>query len=72
MIEAKAESDASPLLAMPWEVVLHVLSFLDPFDLCVVAQACSVRAECSFDSWPGLRLTHIVTTLRPYLVVPRP
>ena len=51
MIEAKAESDASPLLAMPWEVVLHVLSFLDPYDLCVVAQACSVRAEWSFDSW---------------------
>lgn len=34
----------SPLMAMPWEVLIHVLSFLDPFDLCVAAQVCSVRS----------------------------
>ena len=37
MIDATAFA-VSPLMAMPWEVLIHVLSFLDPFDLCVAAQ----------------------------------
>ncbi len=43
MIDATAFA-VSPLMAMPWEVLIHVLSFLDPFDLCVAAQVCSVRS----------------------------
>jgi hypothetical protein len=31
-----------PLLAMPYDVVAHVMSFLDPFDLCAIAQTCRV------------------------------
>ncbi|ELR12674.1 Ras subfamily protein [Acanthamoeba castellanii str. Neff] len=48
MIDATAFT-VSPLMAMPWEVLIHVLSFLDPFDLCVVAQVCSGMNEIASD-----------------------
>jgi len=37
----------SPLLEMPWDALLHVLSFLEPFDLCSLAQVCSVLRQLS-------------------------
>ena len=37
----------SPLLEMPWDALLHVLSFLEPFDLCTLAQVCSVPPPSS-------------------------
>jgi hypothetical protein len=43
MIDVRVFS-VSPLLEMPWDALLHVLSFLEPFDLCTVAQVCSVHA----------------------------
>jgi hypothetical protein len=36
---------ACPLLSMPYDVLLHIMAFLQPYDLCVVAQACSVRLQ---------------------------
>jgi hypothetical protein len=41
MIDVRTFS-VSPLLEMPWDALLHVLSFLEPFDLCSLAQVCSV------------------------------
>jgi hypothetical protein len=34
-----------PMQEMPWDVVMHILSFLNPYHLCVVAQVCSVRTR---------------------------
>jgi hypothetical protein len=41
MIEYKESAAENQLL--PWEVILHVLSFLEPYDLCTVSQVCVVR-----------------------------
>jgi hypothetical protein len=34
---------ACPILFMPYDVLLHVMVLLEPYDLCSVAQVCSVR-----------------------------
>jgi hypothetical protein len=45
MIEYKELAAENQLLAeLPWEVILHVLSFLEPYDLCTVSQVCVVRS----------------------------
>jgi hypothetical protein len=31
-----------PILLAPYEVLLKVLEYLEPYDLCAVAQSCSV------------------------------
>jgi hypothetical protein len=31
------------LLAVPYDLLLHILAWLEPYDLCTLAQACSVR-----------------------------
>jgi hypothetical protein len=41
---ARATFAASPLMEVPLDVVVHILSFLEPFELCVVAQVCAVRS----------------------------
>jgi myo-inositol catabolism protein IolC len=40
----RATFAASPLMEVPLDVVVHILSFLEPFDLCAVAQVCTVRS----------------------------
>jgi hypothetical protein len=30
-------------LAVPYDLLLHILALLEPYDLCTLAQACSVR-----------------------------
>jgi hypothetical protein len=42
MIENKFKENRL-LVELPWEVILHVLSFLEPYDLCTVSQVCVVR-----------------------------
>ncbi len=34
---------ACPLLFMPFDALVHVMAFLEPHDLCSVAQTCSVH-----------------------------
>ncbi len=38
---------ACPILFMPFDALVHVMAFLDPSDLCAVAQACSVSTPTS-------------------------
>jgi hypothetical protein len=57
MIDVRIFS-VSPLLEMPWDTLLHVLSFLEPFDLCTVAQVCSVSPPFII----GYSLLFIVTS----------
>jgi len=35
-----------PVLLMPFDVLVLIMGHLDPFELCVVAQVCSVRDSC--------------------------
>jgi hypothetical protein len=40
---ASAVAKVNTLLQAPCEVVVHILSFLEPYDLCTVSQVCVVR-----------------------------
>jgi hypothetical protein len=45
---------ACPILFMPFDALAHVMAFLEPSDLCAVAQACSVSTPPpNLDSHPS-------------------
>jgi hypothetical protein len=42
-LASAAAKKGNTLLQAPCEVVVHILSFLEPYDLCTVSQVCVVR-----------------------------